>query len=146
MMFSTKTKDTTETSGGTATIIGSGVVFTGDISSTADIRIDGTVKGNLTCSARVLVGANGLIEGNVDCKQADITGNIKGNIKAKEILNLRGNANLDGDIFAAKLEVEPTAVFNGRCSMYSNAASVKANNVVEMTKEKHEQPKVAAAK
>jgi cytoskeletal protein CcmA (bactofilin family) len=143
MLFSSKAKETSVNSGGTATIIGSGVVFTGDISSTADIRIDGTVKGNLVCSARVLVGAQGLIEGNIDCAQADVTGKIKGNIKAKEILNLRGNANLDGDIFAAKLEIEPTAIFNGRCSMSNTAAPVKANNVVEMAKEKHDQPKVA---
>jgi cytoskeletal protein CcmA (bactofilin family) len=144
MKFPGKTKETTSSAGGTATIIGSGVVFTGDVTSTADIRIDGTVKGNIECSARVLVGAEGMIEGNVDCKQADVTGKIKGNIRAKEILNLRGNANLDGDIFAAKLEIEPTAVFNGRCIMTNSAAAAKANNVVEMAKEKHDQPKAAA--
>jgi len=143
MIFPAKSKASPGTSG-TATIIGSGVTFTGDINSTADIRIDGTVKGNIICSERVLVGAQGLIEGNIDCNQADVTGKIKGNIKAKEILNLRGNANLDGDIFAAKLEVEPTAVFNGRCAMYNNANAAKTN-VVEMAKEKHEQPKAIAA-
>jgi cytoskeletal protein CcmA (bactofilin family) len=144
MKFSGKTKETTGSAGGTATIIGGGVVFTGDVTSTADIRIDGTVKGNIECSARVLVGAEGLIEGNVECKQADVTGKIKGNIRAKEILNLRGNSNLDGDIFAARLEIEPTAVFNGRCTMTNSAAPAKANNVVEMAKEKHDQPKAAA--
>jgi len=136
MFFSSKTKEAT-TSIGSTTIIGSGVTLTGDISCTSDIRIDGTLKGNIVSSARVLVGAAGAIEGDLDCKQADVMGKVKGNIKTKEILSLRGDAHVAGDIFAGKLQVEPSANFNGRCYMTSN--------VVEMIKE-NEQPAIAKAK
>ena len=148
MIFANKNQETPAPSAGSTTFIGSGVVLTGDINSSADIRIDGTVKGNVLCSARVLIGTDGAVEGNVDCNQADVMGRIKGNIKAKEVLSLRGTANLIGDIFASKLQMEPTVNFNGRCNMgpTSTGSSTASNTtVVEMIKEaKHELPKALA--
>lgn len=117
MIFLKKNKETIGAAAGSATIIGAGVTFTGDMSSTADIRIDGTIKGNVSCTSRVLVGAEGFVEGNVDCTQADIMGRIKGNVTAKDLLYLHGKAILEGDIYTAKLQVEPPASFNGRCYM-----------------------------
>jgi cytoskeletal protein CcmA (bactofilin family) len=139
MLFANKQKDAAASTTGSTTIIGSGVVLTGDITSTADIRIDGTVKGNVSSSSRVLLGAEGTVEGNINCKQADVMGTIRGNVRTSDILSLRGSANLQGDISASKLQVEPTANFNGRCNM-SNT------NVVEMQTETNEQPKAFVAK
>lgn len=135
MIFSPKTKETAIPTSGSTTIIGAGVTLTGNINSTADIRIDGTLKGNIVSSARVLVGAGGIIEGDLDCKQADVMGKVNGNIKTNEMLSLRGDAHIAGDIFAGKLQVEPSVNFNGRCHMTSN--------VVEMNKE-NEQPTIIA--
>lgn len=127
MIFTNKSRSDAPSTSGSTTIIGSGVTLTGDINSTADIRIDGTLKGNIVSTARILVGAGGVIEGDMHCNQADVMGKIRGNIKTKEILSLRGDAMITGDIFAAKLQVEPTVNFNGRCFMSSN--------VVEMIKD-----------
>ncbi|MDB5193611.1 MAG: hypothetical protein JWQ96_3174 [Segetibacter sp.] len=137
MLFSNKSKTEINPSSSSTTIIGSGVVLTGDITSTGDIRIDGTVKGNVSSTSRVLVGTEGIVEGNIDGIQSDVMGRVKGNIKTKDLLNLRGDANVSGDIFAGKLQVEPKVVFNGHCYM--------TGNVVEMVKENNEQLKKAAS-
>src|SRR5438128_7127649 len=142
MIFSNKIKDTIGAAGSSATIIGAGVTFTGDISSTSDIRIDGTIKGNVSCASRVLIGAEGVVEGNVDCRQADVMGKIKGDVTTKDLLYLRGKAFLEGDIYASKLQVEPPATFNGHCHM-NNTSSVVA--LVEMNNEKLEEPKAISA-
>ena len=136
MLFKSKTKETANPSTGSTTIIGAGVTLTGDINSVSDIRIDGTLKGNIISSARVLIGAGGLIEGDMDCRQADVMGKVRGNIKTREILSLRGDAHIAGDIFAGKLQVEPSVNFNGRCYMSSN--------VVEMIKETNDQQTIIA--
>ncbi len=139
MLFSNKSKDNVSPISGSTTIIGTGVTLTGDINSTADIRIDGTLIGNINSTARILVGAGGVIEGNLHCQQADVMGKIDGNIRTKDILSLRGDANVTGDIFAGKLQVEPSVNFNGRCMM--------STNVVEMIKDTNEQSfKTAIAK
>lgn len=137
-MFSTKKNNSVIAGGGTS-IIGQAVTLTGDITSTADIRIDGVVKGNVKSAARILIGADGVVEGDLDSLQADIMGFVKGNIRVKELLSLRENAVINGNMHVGKLQVEPTVVLNGSCYMNSNV-------VVEMMKETHEQPKVLSKK
>ena len=120
-MFNSKSKSSfDETTNGSTTIIGAGTTITGNVLSNGDIRIDGTIKGNLVARAKVLIGAEGVIEGDIDGKQADILGKVKGTIKVADLLYLHGKAIVDGDICAGKLQIEPTASFNGQCQMGAN--------------------------
>jgi cytoskeletal protein CcmA (bactofilin family) len=124
-MFNSKSKSgASEAQGGSATIIGAGTTINGNIESTGDIRIDGTLIGNLTSKAKILVGADGVIEGAIKGKNADVLGKVTGQMDIKEVLQLRGKCVIDGDIFAGKLEVEPTATFNGRCHMGANVVEL----------------------
>lgn len=118
-MFNAKNKTDMqqEKSTGGTTLIGAGTTLKGDITSNSDLRIDGTIIGNIHSSAKVVVGANGTVEGDISGNQADIIGKVKGNIKAKDLLQLRGESVVNGNLYAAKLQVEPSAVFNGQCHM-----------------------------
>ncbi len=100
-----------------ASIISSGTTLKGDINSTGDIRIDGTLQGNVNCSAKVVIGSNGVVEGDITGQQADIMGKINGTIKVKELLQLKGGSNVTGNIYASKLQIETSASFNGQCHM-----------------------------
>lgn len=125
-MFNSKSKtDKTESLAVSASIIGSGNTITGDIDAQGDIRVDGTVKGNVISKAKVLIGAEGVIEGNIQCREADIMGQVFGNIKTEELLHLKGNAAVSGDINTAKLLIEPTVSFNGQCHMGANIVELK---------------------
>lgn len=128
-MFNSKNKSDMQpektSSGNGTTLIGSGTTLKGDITSNSDLRIDGTVIGNVHSSAKIVVGSNGVVEGDVSGTQADIVGKVSGNIRAKELLQLRGECEVSGNLYAGKLQVEPSATFNGQCHMGSN--------VVEMT-------------
>jgi len=108
-----------------ASIIGAGNTITGDINSTADIRIDGTVKGNVFSKAKILIGADGIVEGNIYCREADINGQVCGNIHTEELLHLKGSAAVSGDINTGKLFIEPTVNFNGQCHMGANIVELK---------------------
>jgi cytoskeletal protein CcmA (bactofilin family) len=65
----------------------------------------------------VVLGAGGVIEGNVVAHRADINGKVHGNINVKDLLNLRTEADVRGDISAGKLAMEPTVQFNGNCKI-----------------------------
>ena len=124
-MFNSKSKPTkTESVPASASIIGSGNTITGNIDAQGDIRVDGTVKGNVISKAKVLIGAEGVIEGNIQCREADIMGQVYGNIKTEELLHLKGNAAVSGDIHTAKLLIEPTVNFNGQCHMGANVVEL----------------------
>ena len=86
-MFSSKSKSEIEipaSSSGTS-LIGAGTIIKGDVVSSGDIRIDGTLKGNISGSAKVLIGAEGVVEGDIEGQQADILGKVSGKIIIKEI-------------------------------------------------------------
>jgi cytoskeletal protein CcmA (bactofilin family) len=129
-MFNTKNKTEMQqeksTSNGT-TLISTGTTLKGDISSNGDLRIDGTVVGNINSSAKIVIGANGVVEGDIFGNQADIVGKVSGNIRTKELLQLRGESIVTGNLYAGKLQVEPTATFNGQCHMGANVVEMSNN-------------------
>lgn len=97
--------------------IGAGTIVTGDVQSKGDIRVDGSLKGSLNTSGKVVLGKEGVIEGDVLCKSADISGTIKAKITVSQLLSLKATAKLNGDIITNKLSIEPGASFSGSCSM-----------------------------
>jgi cytoskeletal protein CcmA (bactofilin family) len=107
-----------------ATLISSGTILKGDVKSENDLRIDGTIHGNVYSSSKIIVGPSGFVEGNIEGANADITGKVTGNISVKELLQLRGESNVQGNISAVKLQIDPTAMFNGKCQMGAQPASV----------------------
>lgn len=128
-MFTKNKTDMSNTTnnGSGATLIGAGTTLKGDIKSDNDLRIDGTVIGNINCNAKVIIGTSGVVEGDIMGNQADIVGKISGNIHAKELLQLRGESSVTGNIYAGKLQIEPTATFNGQCHMGANIVEIRKN-------------------
>jgi cytoskeletal protein CcmA (bactofilin family) len=129
-MFNEKNKTIMQqptTNGNGATLISSGTTLKGDISSNSDLRIDGTVIGNIKSSAKIIIGSSGVVEGDIDGNMADIVGKVSGNIKTKELLQLKGDSVVTGNLYAGKLQVEPTATFNGQCNMGANIVEMSSN-------------------
>lgn len=133
-MFNAKSKtEGREAPKGGTTIIGTGTTINGNIESEGDIRIDGFLNGNLTAKSKIFIGPEGSVEGDITGQHADVLGKVTGQLKIKDLLQLMGKCEVEGDIFAGKLQVEPTANFNGSCHM--GASVVGLNNVVELNKE-----------
>ncbi len=106
-------------------MIGAGTVITGDVFSKGDIRVDGTLKGSVITEGKVVLGREGVIEGDIECKDADISGTIKAKITVSQLLSLKTNAKLNGDIITNKLSIEPGAEFTGSCSMGAVIKDIK---------------------
>lgn len=124
-MFNKDKATTPERGAASATLISPGTIVNGDLVSESDLRIDGTINGNVSSTAKIVVGPSGYVEGNIEGQHADITGKVVGNIKVKEILQLRGSCNVQGNISADKLQIEPSATFNGQCQMGTTEGVVK---------------------
>jgi len=108
-----------------------GTVLEGTISSENDIRIDGIIKGILTCKAKVIIGPTGFIDGEVRCENAIIEGKFEGNLKVNDLLHVKETANVNGDIKTNKLVVQSGAIFNVVCNMNETSKPVvqkPANN------------------
>lgn len=108
--------------------INEGTTFVGDIQSTGFFRIDGTVEGNIASPARVVIGKTGVVKGILHCDNADIEGQVLGELKVAETLNLRASAVINGDVKTTELIVEPGAELNGNCNMQTNVKTLEQQN------------------
>jgi cytoskeletal protein CcmA (bactofilin family) len=129
-----------ETDNSTINLISSGTDITGDIKSSGDIRIDGTLKGNLNTKGKVVIGPTGKVAGEIICKNSEVSGVIEGKITVGQLLNLKASSKILGDIATSKLSVEQGAIFSGNCKMsendnYGGAAITKETEPEKQTKQ-----------
>lgn len=118
--------------------IGVGTVITGDINSNGDIRIDGSLTGNLSTKGKVVVGESGTIKGEISCKNSVIEGKIEGKVKVAELLALKATCQITGDLKTSRLAIEPGARFTGNCNMSSNTNTNVPEQSTQKPKEEEE--------
>ncbi|WP_086606926.1 bactofilin family protein [Erythrobacter donghaensis] len=99
-------------SGSTFSVIGADVVITGNISATADLHIDGTVEGDITC-ASLVQGEKSEIRGAITAESARMAGTVNGSITARELVILK-SARIEGDVHYDALTIEQGAQVDGR--------------------------------
>lgn len=102
-------------------LIGKGTTITGEVTSDGVIRLDGTIKGNLTTKAKLVIGESGAIFGDIRCQNADVSGKVEGKIITGELLSLKASARVQGEVYTQQLSIEPGANFTGTCDMSGNA-------------------------
>ena len=108
-------------------VIGKKTSIVGDIHSEGDFRIDGTVEGSIRAEGRVIIGKEGKVKGLIECTNADIEGEVAGNISVSDMLTLKSTAVIHGDVIIGKLTVEPGASFNATCSMKGMVKDLNKN-------------------
>lgn len=116
--------------------IAEGTVFTGDIESQGNFRIDGKVQGNLKVKGKVVIGETGQFIGDIECADADFAGIFDGTLQVKNNLTLKASCSVNGEINTAQLQVEPGANLNGSCSMKGAVKSLEKNEPKQKAQEK----------
>ena len=109
-----------ETETAAINLISNGTDITGDIKSNGDIRIDGSLTGILNTKGKVVIGKTGKVNGEVICKNSEVSGIVEGKITVAQLLNLKASSKILGDIATSKLSIEPGAIFTGNCKMSDN--------------------------
>lgn len=104
-----------------------GTSIDGTIDTQNDIRIDGKVDGTLTCAGKLIIGPDGKVEGDANCQNAVIEGQFRGNLNVTDVLDVRENASVIGEIKTGKLLVQNGATFNGNCDMGQRIKSIPNN-------------------
>jgi cytoskeletal protein CcmA (bactofilin family) len=106
-----------ETEPAAINLISNGTEISGDIKSGGDIRIDGSLTGNLNTKGKVVIGVTGRVNGEIICKNSEVSGCVEGKISVSQLLILKASSKILGDIATVKLSIEPGAKFSGNCKM-----------------------------
>lgn len=124
----------------TDTLIGEGTVFDGKIKSTAGIRIEGKVIGDVDCGGDVTVGEKGNVQSNVIARNVMIAGEIHGNVTAKGKLTISAKGKLFGNILAGSLSIEEGGVFQGNSRMETASTVAKKDTQAQSETKEPSQP------
>lgn len=100
-------------------VIDQGCELEGRLTFVGTLVLNGKFRGELFSSDTLLVGETGQAEAEVQVGIAIVSGQITGNIIARERVELRGTARIFGDIVTPVLVLEEGVVFDGRCKMKS---------------------------
>ena len=118
-------------------IIGKGSTFTGNVETYGNIRVEGRIIGDLKSKSKVAIGPSAFIDGNVLAQVAEVEGEVKGSIEVTDILILKPNCKISGDIITNKLVVESGAKFDGKCKMGDkNVRKIEFDKDVQENKSK----------
>lgn len=98
-------------------VIDQGCELEGRLTFAGTLVLNGKFHGEIFSSDTLLVGESGQVEAEVQVGVAIISGQITGNINARERVELRRTARIFGDIVTPVLVLEEGVVFDGRCKM-----------------------------
>lgn len=96
-------------------LLSSGSEIKGDVLIESDFRLDGKLYGSILCQGKLTVGKFGYVEGNIICDNAEISGQIKGNIKCSGIILLKECSTFKGDIKTSGIIIKNNSNLNITC-------------------------------
>jgi cytoskeletal protein CcmA (bactofilin family) len=96
------------------TIIGEHMFIEGSIRGEETVEIEGSVEGEIELEKRNLtIGSKGRVKGEIHARNVSISGELKGNVKALEKVEVKREADFYGEIKAKCISVEDGACFKG---------------------------------
>lgn len=107
-------------------IMGRELKITGDVETTGEIQIDGSINGNVT-SSMLIIGEHGSVNGSITADNVIIRGKVQGKITAHSI-ELTDSANVEAELIQDQLSIANGAYFDGKCTRKSEMPSAQATS------------------
>ena len=126
-MFSAKGEREPSAPLGGLSIIAAGMTVRGDIESNNTVKVEGTVNGNVRARQQVLVAKDGIVQGDIEAREAIVGGSVDGAIRAAERVEVQAGAVVKGDITTRRISVAEGGSLNGAIRMGEPAAEKPAN-------------------
>ena len=99
-------------------VIGPTLVFKGELSADEDLFIEGRIEGTITHhKMNLTVGKQGRVKADIDATSVIIEGQLVGDIRSDGTVTLAKGADVEGDIFCARIVMEDGARFKGKIDM-----------------------------
>jgi cytoskeletal protein CcmA (bactofilin family) len=99
------------------TIIGSSIVIDGEIIGDEDLVIQGTVKGKVALRETLVISPTAIVDADIETQNVEVSGQVTGNIMASNMVELKSQCRVIGDIKAPRIRIGDGASFKGNVDM-----------------------------
>jgi len=98
-------------------LLGRGSEFEGKLTFEGTVRIDGKFTGTIITNDVLVVGEGAKIAAEISCGSIVVHGEIVGDVRAKNAIELHHPARVKGNMEAPSLMIEKGVMFEGQCKM-----------------------------
>lgn len=99
-------------------LIGVGTKIEGDVFFSGGLRVDGTIKGNVSETggqlSTLVLSEQARIEGVIHVSHVVINGTVVGPVRAQEYVELQSKSRVTGDVLYKTLEMHVGAIVEGK--------------------------------
>ena len=113
-MFGGRTQGTPATG---VSVVDAQMVVRGDLETNGTVRIDGQVVGTMHRAGPIVIGAGGLVVGNVEAREVIVAGALHGNVHARGRIEIESGAAIHGQVHAASMLMHDGGSVNGYLSI-----------------------------
>jgi len=100
------------------TLIGADTRVEGDIHFVGGLRVDGSIRGNVSETAgesgTLVLSERGRIEGAIAVSHMVVNGQVMGPVRSSEFIELQAKSRVTGDVHYKSLEIHTGAVVEGK--------------------------------
>ena len=111
-------------------VVGRGISVQGTISDAERLVVEGTVEASSLNAAELQIAQGGVLKGQVEVEDAEISGMMDGMLTVKGSLVLRGTGQIIGEARCRRLQVEDGGQLSGKISMLGEGGSASGSSSV----------------
>ena len=102
-------------------VVGRGISVNGTITDAERLVVEGSVEASSLNAAELQIAQGGVLKGQVEVEDAEISGLMDGILTVKGSLVLRGTGQVIGEARCRRLQVEDGGQLSGKISMITDA-------------------------
>ena len=112
--LTTKSSSRTRSPGTDDNVLGMSLRVRGRVNGDGDLRIEGSVEGDVLVTGLLSIESGGSVTGNTQAQAVSIEGTLTGDVEAQGDVTIRKGARVVGNMNGAQISLEEGAAFSGR--------------------------------
>lgn len=99
--------------------------FDGTFNLTRDLRVEGQVKGNITCQGTLFIAQGASVNATVDAENITVAGDLDGEVVCRGKLQILSTGKVRGKLSTSSLVINEGAVYEGELVMDTDGGEVR---------------------
>ena len=101
----------------TASLVDRHSAFDGNFRSQRDLRVEGELKGNVTCEGTLFVSEGATIAATVEAEHVTVAGELTGEIRCRGRLQILPSGRVRASVSTGSLVIQEGAIYEGQLEM-----------------------------